>query len=181
MNSLCPKTTLAAPLQAREVAAAMRDLNIDIIVTSPFKRCLQTSAEIAAELGTPQGAWLVDWGLSEVGGPGACFLHFPLTDALECKGPCGLGASLGLFAGPWWQVMVQNQALWAITAARCPLYCVVSSRGVRGSLQKALIVPPATGVRPPGAHARPPRLRAHGQATAGGRLDVGRRHNAGCH
>ncbi|KIZ06034.1 hypothetical protein MNEG_1928 [Monoraphidium neglectum] len=64
-----PPLSIKGRSQAREVAAAMRDLNIDIIVTSPFKRCLQTSAEIAAELGTPQGAWLVDWGLSEVCDP----------------------------------------------------------------------------------------------------------------
>ncbi len=46
----------------------MRPLGIDLVVTSPFKRCLQTSAEIVAALGLPADCWLADWGLSEVRG-----------------------------------------------------------------------------------------------------------------
>ncbi|KAI8465994.1 MAG: histidine phosphatase superfamily [Monoraphidium minutum] len=64
-----PPLSTKGRTQAREAAAAMRDLGIDLVVTSPFKRCLQTSAEIVAELGLPQGAWLVDWGLSEICDP----------------------------------------------------------------------------------------------------------------
>lgn len=54
--------------QARDAGAALRGAGIDLVVTSPFKRCLQTSAAVVAELGLPQGSWLVDWGLSEVSG-----------------------------------------------------------------------------------------------------------------
>jgi len=61
-----PQPDPLKPKQAREVSAGLRGLSIDLVVTSPFKRCLQTSAEIVAELGVPQGCWLVDWGLSEV-------------------------------------------------------------------------------------------------------------------
>jgi hypothetical protein len=52
------------------VASRLRGVSIDLVVSSPFKRCLQTAAEIVAQLGLPQGRWLVDWGLSEVGGRG---------------------------------------------------------------------------------------------------------------
>jgi hypothetical protein len=40
---------------------------VDVVVTSPFKRCLQTSAQIVAQLpALQQGRWLADWRLSEV-------------------------------------------------------------------------------------------------------------------
>lgn len=57
--------------QAIEAAQALADqqgsLQIEYVVTSPYQRCLQTSAEIVARLNLPQGRWLVDWGLGEVG------------------------------------------------------------------------------------------------------------------
>ncbi len=36
------------------------------MLTSPFLRCLQTSAEIVDELGLPQGRWLAVWPMCEV-------------------------------------------------------------------------------------------------------------------
>lgn len=53
-------------LQAREVAKELEAMQIDYVITSPFQRCLQTSAGIVAELELPQDRWLVDWSFSEV-------------------------------------------------------------------------------------------------------------------
>jgi broad specificity phosphatase PhoE len=64
-------------VQAHTVAAAMQALGIEVVITSPFRRCLQTSAEIVAAMGLSQGAWIVDWGLSEVGGHTAHSLPLP--------------------------------------------------------------------------------------------------------
>ncbi len=44
----------------------MRGMHLDVVITSPFRRCMQTSAEIVAELGMAEGTWLVDWAFSEV-------------------------------------------------------------------------------------------------------------------
>lgn len=64
-----PPLSTKGRTQAREAAGGVCGLQVDLVVTSPFKRCLQTSAELVAELGLPQGSWLVDWGLSEVCDP----------------------------------------------------------------------------------------------------------------
>jgi hypothetical protein len=41
---------------------------VDYVISSPFKRCLQTSAGVVRGLPyLPQGHWLVDWQLAEVG------------------------------------------------------------------------------------------------------------------
>lgn len=54
--------------QARLAGTQLQNQGIQIVITSPFVRCLQTSAEIVAELGLKPGHWLVDWGLAEVCG-----------------------------------------------------------------------------------------------------------------
>ncbi|GLC35762.1 hypothetical protein PLESTB_000491600 [Pleodorina starrii] len=55
--------------QAREAAAQFKSKNIDYVLTSPFVRCLQTSAEIVDELGLEQGRWLVLWPMAELCDP----------------------------------------------------------------------------------------------------------------
>jgi broad specificity phosphatase PhoE len=40
---------------------------VDVIISSPFRRCLQTSAALVRELNMTAGSWLIDWQLSEVG------------------------------------------------------------------------------------------------------------------
>lgn len=55
--------------EARSAGVDLKKLDVDIVVTSPFLRCLQTSSEIVAELELPQGRWLVDWALSEICDP----------------------------------------------------------------------------------------------------------------
>jgi hypothetical protein len=54
------------PLQARDAGSYEAFKNIDLVITSPFKRCLQTSAQVVSVLGLEQGKWLADWRLSEV-------------------------------------------------------------------------------------------------------------------
>jgi broad specificity phosphatase PhoE len=58
----------SALLQANEVASKLAGFSVDYVVSSPFRRCLQTSAGVVKQLGLQQGQWLVDWQLSEVGG-----------------------------------------------------------------------------------------------------------------
>jgi broad specificity phosphatase PhoE len=48
------------------VAAGFKGKGIEYVITSPFVRCLQTSAEIVEELGLEQGRWLVIWPMCEV-------------------------------------------------------------------------------------------------------------------
>ncbi|GLI68835.1 hypothetical protein VaNZ11_013378 [Volvox africanus] len=55
--------------QAREAATQFKSKNIDYVFTSPFVRCLQTSAEIVDELGLEQGRWLVLWPMAELCDP----------------------------------------------------------------------------------------------------------------
>ncbi|KXZ56348.1 hypothetical protein GPECTOR_1g308 [Gonium pectorale] len=55
--------------QAREVAAQFKSKQIDYVLTSPFVRCLQTSAEIVDELGLEQGRWLAVWPMCELCDP----------------------------------------------------------------------------------------------------------------
>jgi broad specificity phosphatase PhoE len=59
--------------QAKEAAYAMRELGIEHIITSPFVRCLQTSAEIVSTLDMKQNNWAVDWSLSEICDPRVLF------------------------------------------------------------------------------------------------------------
>jgi broad specificity phosphatase PhoE len=59
--------------QAKEVAYAVRELGIEHIITSPFLRCLQTSAEIVSTLDMKQNNWAVDWSLSEISDPRVLF------------------------------------------------------------------------------------------------------------
>ncbi|PNW84963.1 hypothetical protein CHLRE_03g165900v5 [Chlamydomonas reinhardtii] len=55
--------------QAREAGQLFKEKNIDYVLTSPFLRCLQTSAEIVDELGLAQGRWLVVWPMCELCDP----------------------------------------------------------------------------------------------------------------
>jgi hypothetical protein len=56
-------------LQAAEVASKLVGLTVDYVISSPFKRCLQTSAGAVRSLsGLQAGHWLVDWQLAEVRG-----------------------------------------------------------------------------------------------------------------
>ncbi|KAG2499249.1 hypothetical protein HYH03_002828 [Edaphochlamys debaryana] len=55
--------------QAREAAAQFKSKEIDYVLTSPFVRCLQTSAEIVDELQLSQGRWLVVWPMCELCDP----------------------------------------------------------------------------------------------------------------
>jgi len=59
--------------QAHEAGGCEAFKNIDLVVTSPFKRCLQTSAQVVSVLGLEQGKWLADWRLSEVCEPRVLF------------------------------------------------------------------------------------------------------------
>ena len=61
-----PPLSSKGRVQARDAAPALRAAGVEVIVTSPVRRCLQTSAEVAAALGLARGRWFVDWGLSEV-------------------------------------------------------------------------------------------------------------------
>lgn len=55
-------------LQAAEAASKLVGLTVDYVISSPFKRCLQTSAGLVKSLpGLQEGHWLVDWQLGEVG------------------------------------------------------------------------------------------------------------------
>jgi len=67
---------------AQQLAAAQDQLRIEYVVTSPFLRCLQTSAEVVAKLMLPQGRWLVDFGMGEIGEPR---LLMPSRPELERK------------------------------------------------------------------------------------------------
>lgn len=68
-DTLATRVCLLAPSQAAEAAGKLAGLTVDYVISSPFKRCLQTSAGIVRNLpGLPQGHWLVDWQLAEVGG-----------------------------------------------------------------------------------------------------------------
>jgi broad specificity phosphatase PhoE len=59
--------TSAVFLQAAEAASKLVGLTVDYVISSPFKRCLQTSAGAVRNLlGLQQGHWLVDWQLAEV-------------------------------------------------------------------------------------------------------------------
>jgi broad specificity phosphatase PhoE len=54
-------------LQAAEAASKLIGYTVDYVITSPFKRCLQTSAGAVRRLpDLPAGHWLVDWQLAEV-------------------------------------------------------------------------------------------------------------------
>lgn len=54
--------------QAAEAASKLVGLTVDYVISSPFKRCLQTSAGLVRNLpGLQEGHWLVDWQLAEVG------------------------------------------------------------------------------------------------------------------
>lgn len=56
-----------AVLQAAEAVHKLSGFSIDCVVSSPFKRCLQTSAGVVRGLpGLTEGQWLVDWQLAEV-------------------------------------------------------------------------------------------------------------------
>jgi len=53
--------------QAVEAPSRLSGLSVDYVISSPFKRCLQTSAGVVRGLrGLPEGHWLVDWQLAEV-------------------------------------------------------------------------------------------------------------------
>jgi broad specificity phosphatase PhoE len=58
-----PGATIA---QANDVASKLGGYAVDFVISSPFRRCLQTSAGVVKRLGLQQGQWLVDWQLSEV-------------------------------------------------------------------------------------------------------------------
>jgi broad specificity phosphatase PhoE len=59
--------------QAKEVAYSVRELGLEHVITSPFLRCLQTSAEIVSTLDLEQSRWAVDWSLAEVCDPRVLF------------------------------------------------------------------------------------------------------------
>lgn len=101
-------------MQARDAALALVRgggggggvARIDVVVTSPFRRCLQTSAEAAAALGLPQGRWFADWGLSEVCDPRVLLHGRPDCEHAARGRPLGawmwggatLEEALGMFA-----------------------------------------------------------------------------------
>lgn len=69
LTPLPPRACVCLHPQAAEAAGKLAGLTVDYVISSPFKRCLQTSAGIVRNLpGLPQGHWLVDWQLAEVGG-----------------------------------------------------------------------------------------------------------------
>lgn len=54
-------------LQAAEAPSRLSGMTVDYVISSPFKRCLQTSAGLVRGLtGLKEGHWLVDWQLAEV-------------------------------------------------------------------------------------------------------------------
>ncbi|CAD7701715.1 unnamed protein product [Ostreobium quekettii] len=55
--------------QAREVAASLRGLQFDYVVSSPFQRCLQTSAQILPQLGLSLDQLLINCQIGEVFSP----------------------------------------------------------------------------------------------------------------
>jgi broad specificity phosphatase PhoE len=57
---------VSSSAQAADVASKLVGFSVDCVVSSPFRRCLQTSAGVVKQLGLQQGQWLVDWQLSEV-------------------------------------------------------------------------------------------------------------------
>lgn len=66
-NILGLRTSFYALLQAAEAASKLLGYTVDYVISSPFKRCLQTSAGAVRGLpDLPQGHWLVDWQLAEV-------------------------------------------------------------------------------------------------------------------
>lgn len=69
-----PPLSAKGKTQAAEAAGKLAGLTVDYVISSPFKRCLQTSAGIVRNLpGLPQGHWLVDWQLAEVHEPRVLF------------------------------------------------------------------------------------------------------------
>ena len=63
---------------------------MDYVISSPFKRCLQTSAGLVKSLpGLQEGHWLVDWQLGEVGEV-ALARHGGERGGWESVGPCSL-------------------------------------------------------------------------------------------
>eukprot|EP00879_Flechtneria_rotunda_P015311 GHRR01016005.1.p1 GENE.GHRR01016005.1~~GHRR01016005.1.p1 ORF type:complete len:322 (+),score=98.43 GHRR01016005.1:3358-4323(+) len=61
-----PPLSMKGRVEAAAAAAKIGDLLVDYVISSPFKRCLQTSAGVVAGLGLSTGQWLVDWQLAEV-------------------------------------------------------------------------------------------------------------------
>lgn len=55
--------------QAASVVSLIQGLNIDYIVSSPFLRCLQTSAELLVGLGLDLDHLIIDGSFSEIYGP----------------------------------------------------------------------------------------------------------------
>jgi broad specificity phosphatase PhoE len=55
-------------VQAAEGAGKLAGLKVDYVISSPFKRCLQTAAGVVRGLTgkLEEGHWLVDWQLAEV-------------------------------------------------------------------------------------------------------------------
>lgn len=68
-----PPLSVKGRVQANDVASKLGGHTIDVVITSPFRRCLQTSAGVVKQLGLQQGQWLVDWQLSEVCDPRVLF------------------------------------------------------------------------------------------------------------
>jgi broad specificity phosphatase PhoE len=66
MDCFPAAASFALPPQANDVASKLEGYTVDYVISSPFRRCLQTSAGVVKQLGLQQGQWLVDWQLSEV-------------------------------------------------------------------------------------------------------------------
>ncbi|KAF6254389.1 histidine phosphatase superfamily [Scenedesmus sp. NREL 46B-D3] len=68
-----PPLSVKGRVQANEVASQLEGFTVDYVISSPFRRCLQTSAGVVRQLGLKQGQWLVDGQLSEVCDPRVLF------------------------------------------------------------------------------------------------------------
>jgi len=75
-----PPLSAQGRVEAKRAADRFKDWNIDIIVCSPFLRCLQTSAEIVSVLKLPPTSWIVAWNLAEVCMPSYLFLDDTTAD-----------------------------------------------------------------------------------------------------
>ena len=52
--------------QAKSVALELKDLQFDYVISSPFLRCLQTSAQILSQLDLTLDHFIIDCQLGEV-------------------------------------------------------------------------------------------------------------------
>ncbi|KAF8065954.1 Slc25a24 [Scenedesmus sp. PABB004] len=83
-----PPLSVKGRVQANAAFEHLADYAVDAVLTSPFRRCLQTSAGLVKQLETPAGRWLADWQLAEICDPRVLFAN--RHDARDAAGRAGV-------------------------------------------------------------------------------------------